>query len=116
MVRVISDDQLTAWLIEATGDTDASPTYSYALAKGKAGDVLICSEGVGYYFQDGEAPLSVTVMDGNTMSWLDVTATLDELEELPAAEVDLADFIRVFGARLENNFHIWQHELVEEVA
>jgi hypothetical protein len=21
--------------------------------------------------------------------------------------VDLADFVRVFGARLENNFHIW---------
>jgi hypothetical protein len=111
MVRVINDDQLSALLIEATGDVNASPTYSYALAKGKDGDLLICSEGVGYYFQDGEAPLSVTIMDGNTMSWLDATATLDELEELPTTEVDLADFVRVFGARLENNFWVWHGEL-----
>ena len=111
MVRVINDDQLSALLIEASGDVNARPTYSYALAEGKNGMALICSEGVGHYFEEGDAPLSITIIDGNTMSWLDATATLEELEELPTIEVDLADFIREFGARLETNFRIWKNEL-----
>lgn len=57
---------------------------------------LICTEGVGWEVKDegfeGKSP--------------------EDLQDLTTGElVDLADWVRVFGARLESNFWLWFNRL-----
>ena len=51
---------------------------------------LICNEGVGRRISDSE---------------------YDVLMKSKTGVADLADFIRVFGARLDNNHHLWVRQL-----
>jgi hypothetical protein len=72
------------------------------------GPCVLLTEGVGYAVNpEGTLPVPVR---GEAMS------LFVELVELPAAdvvaaatgaEVDIADHIRVFGARLESNYSLW---------
>ena len=76
------------------------------VATGNKGIATICGEGVGWFVDDnGLLPINYHV--GNFGSgYLDITP--EELMPLISNEtIDLADFIRSFGDRLENNFYSW---------
>jgi hypothetical protein len=79
--------------------------------------IVVSSEGTGYYVYDGsELPLSVYVSSPGHMALMpkfEVYLTEAQVLALPTkGQVDLADHVRVFGARLEANF--WQlfHTLI----
>lgn len=70
----------------------------------------ICSEGVGWTVDKLEGTLPVTFWHGGWRSdYVDLMANL-VLGHVSDEEVDLAEFVRMFGARLENNFHIWYNQ------
>ena len=83
----------------------------------------ICSEGVGYEVSDAEpfeaeftgrysTPDEPNRHLFDVMSFATVELTPAELIGYPVTkEVDLADFIRTFGDRLESNFWSWYDEL-----
>lgn len=77
---------------------------------------VVCDEGVGWEISaDKPVVIDVSASRENSFDLLPSAAfTLREQEiaDLPRGEeVDLADFIRAFGARLESNFHIWANTL-----
>jgi hypothetical protein len=66
---------------------------SAALAQDPAGRwVALCSEGVGGDIAD-------------PAEWL--------ASDAPTETVDLADYVRTFGARLESNFYVWRSRLTQ---
>lgn len=100
-----------------------------ALHKSSNGHLYsICTEGVGYVISDSE-PLELNFHgsyyardeDGeinpsshsfDILPFVSAELYPDDLKCYPVKEeVDLADFIRSFGARLENNFWTWFKEL-----
>lgn len=89
----------------------------WAVAQTKSGDLMVlCTEGVAYFVTDDdpmefefhgqykdEEDSSVTRFD--MFPFASTTLTAEELVLYPTKEeVDLADFVRRFGDRLENNF------------
>jgi len=89
-----------------------------AITEHKGTTYVICSEGVGWEVSEAEPlELSVYVEYGpSTMTIVpSFTLTLSPsqvAEYLPKGDdVDLADFIRAFGGRLEENFRIWERTL-----
>lgn len=87
--------------------------YGYAYAVGPDGtEYVICSEGVGWLVSD-DVPLIVDTMSGPSGMYGEYNMPLTEIRELAArgTDTDLADFVRVFGARLESNFYGWQRRL-----
>lgn len=83
---------------------------------------LICTEGVGYEVtEDGGVEFefhgNYTTDEPNVtkfdfMPFASIELSKAELLEYPVAEeVDLADHVRSFGARLEDNFWLWFKEL-----
>lgn len=97
--------------------TDVSFSYRWATAVDPKGPHhLICDEGVGWIFSDDD-PVEVDVYDATErrneeghqiMSTVPIGIsrfTPSRLADLPREDVDLADFIRRFGDRLERNFH-----------
>lgn len=93
-----------------------SAGYGYAIAEHNGTLYALCSEGVGWPVSD-DAPLHVDLYlhEPDTMHLLPRWAVLlspDEVRALATDEqVDLADFVRRFGARLESNFYLWHREL-----
>lgn len=86
---------------------DVSPAYGYAYATGTDGtEYVICTEGVGWKLTDSD-PLVVDYWDRVRMVPI---ATVRELAAR-GTDTDLADFVRVFGARLESNFYGWQRRI-----
>lgn len=103
--------------------TDVSFHFRWATITDEFGrQHLICDEGVGAVFSD-ESPMQIDAWDateridpetGNktfsTMAIVSVHLKPEDIADLPVIEeVDLADFVRVFGARLERNF--WDNYL-----
>ena len=74
--------------------------YGYAIGTAANGDLyVICTEGVGW-------PVSVACgFSGFTRD-----ALLESARKY-GTRVDLADFVRVFGDRLEVNFRLWVRKL-----
>lgn len=71
--------------------------------------IAVCQEGVGYKLYDGsDLPLEIYVSRPGhiaIMPRFTVYLTEDEVLALPTSgEVDLADHVRTFGDRLEQNF------------
>jgi hypothetical protein len=82
--------------------------------------ILVCNEGVGYLLTDDEATTarvsfySRTPREGSTFISMAPVAsmplTLAEAEELTTGEtVDLTEFVRTFGQRLEDNLRGLHH-------
>lgn len=65
---------------------------------------VISTEGIGWGLKDGT--FVTNDYDPDARKW-----TPEELKAAAGEEVDLADFIRTFGDRLERNFSIWRHAL-----
>jgi hypothetical protein len=69
--------------------------------------VVICSEGVGYGVEERGLVL-IPTGDGNG----GICVSGSVLQSLKTGEqIDLADHIRTFGDRLENNFDLWHYRL-----
>jgi hypothetical protein len=79
----------------------------YAMAVGKDGAAIIGTEGVGYFADENNCyPIHFVLNWGN--SYIDVSGE-DMCGLLADETIDLADLIRVFGDRLENNFFLWHN-------
>jgi len=75
------------------------------VVNGKDGIATVCCEGVGWTIDSNGL---YTLMFLGTFSQSTVDVTLDELKSCFSTEqTDLANFIRVFGDRLESNFDLW---------
>ena len=73
---------------------------------------LVCSEGVGWE-QDTYGCLEVPTNIGQMGLWNGrVFISVDTVKEcLTDQTVDIADYIRVFGDRLDNNCSLWQSKM-----
>lgn len=98
-----------------------------AFAQTKTGHLYtVCTEGVGpefgvtfddplevefhgsYYARDEHGEINPSSHSFDFLPFASSTLNPDKILSYPVAEeVDLADFIRSFGARLENNFWMW---------
>lgn len=84
-----------------------APAYGYALAEAPDGRTYaICSEGVGWEVTEDRPLIVDTFAGGYPLTLADVR---DRAER--GTDTDLADFVRVFGARLESNFYGWSQRL-----
>lgn len=71
------------------------------------GYATLCGEGVGWQVDPaGYLPITVYTNGGWSQDYVDLPFR-DVLAHVSDDTVDLAEFVRMFGARLENNFHIW---------
>jgi hypothetical protein len=106
ILHLLDADKTTKFIkeyLETDADIHAEPML---VANGKQGIATICDEGVGWFVdKNGKLPINYYGKNGNS-GYLDVTP--EELAPLISNEtMDLADFIRSFGDRLENNFYAW---------
>lgn len=110
-LRLLNTDRIAA---QAGAHAADGTTYDVGLAPWAAVEhggrlYAICHEGVGYEV-DEDRPLELPVykqVEGHISIFPTFTANLspDEVRELMTdTEVDLADHIRRFGSRLEDNF------------
>ena len=88
----------------------------FAVAEKDGTMYVVCNEGVGWEITD-EDPLEIDLYShkGNSFGIFPVMSASLKPEEVrnrtTATEVDLADHIRTFGARLESNFNEWYSAL-----
>lgn len=79
-----------------------------AIVNGDKGLATVCSEGVGWFVDEfGKVPINYWGINGQN-GYIDIPA-----EDLPSLIheknfIDLADFIRNYNDRLENNFYQWK--------
>jgi hypothetical protein len=97
---------------------DATVTlgYGYVLGRHNGRTYAICSEGVGWDITPPRLTLDVYVASPGTTAIAPqyaIELTPDEVLEYEQVYdvVDLADFVRGFGARLEANFWLWHRTL-----
>jgi hypothetical protein len=105
VVHLLDPEKTTKFLQTRLDNTEI--TYDpMVVVNGDKGIATVCTEGVGWFI-DGEGLLPVNYHVGQFCSgYLDITP--EELMPLISNEtIDLADFIRSFGDRLENNFYSW---------
>ncbi len=105
VVHLLDPEKTTKFLQTRLDNTEI--TYDpMVVVNGDKGIATVCTEGVGWFI-DGEGLLPVNYHVGQFGSgYLDITP--EELMPLISNEtIDLADFIRSFGDRLENNFYSW---------
>lgn len=91
--------------------TGASPVYSLAYAEQGGTSYLLCSEGVGWVISESEPAEFDAWFPG--MSQGLCRLPFATVRALATDEIDLADFIRVFGSRLESNFYGWHRRLTD---
>jgi hypothetical protein len=110
VVHVIDVEKATAFIKERLGaPADYNITAEeMAVVNGAKGPATVLDEGVGWYADaNGGIPINYWGING-AGGYIDIT--VDELKSLISDKtVNLADHIRVFGDRLENNFYIWRN-------
>ena len=109
IVHVLDVEKATAFLKEKLEAPDVDfQADRMAIVNGEKGVATLCDEGVGWY-ADSEGKLPINYYGRNGMSgYLDITP--QELAPLISDEtIDLADFVRIFGDRLDDNLYIWQY-------
>lgn len=121
-IEVIDLSELYAKALEMRQETKPEVVRcdsSHRWAKATAPDgtrYVICSEGVGWVVSDTEN-VDIDLYDKteggfNIVPNLTANLSTTEIDEFPVTEtVDLADFIRTFGDRLEQNFRTWHANL-----
>ena len=111
MIRLLDVEKLTKLVyatLQADGfSTDGVEVERMAVVRTRSGKIAtLCSEGVGWETNDDAGTLPI-------MTWTQFHQNYVYLPEAYVVScvsdevVDLAEFVRVFGGRLENNFHIW---------
>ena len=105
VVHLLDAEKTTKFLQTRLDNTEI--TYDpMVVVNGDKGVATVCTEGVGWFIDDkGLLPVNYHVGQFGS-GYIDITP--EELMPLISNEtVDLADFIRSFGDRLENNFYSW---------
>lgn len=104
MVTLLDRDKTTAF-IRNKFDNDRYVAEPMVVINGRKGLATVCTEGVGWYKDD--KGYTILFDDINYIGmWTEISD--EELASLISDEqTDLADFIRMFGDRLESNFYIW---------
>lgn len=103
-----------------TDMTEAHTEKGWALAVAPNGDEwLVCEEGVAFLVQPEGNTFEVWMSGDHSFQMfpaVQFTLTRDEVHEhATGATVDLADHVRVFGGRLEDNFWSLHRTLTESV-
>lgn len=110
-VKIINPEVLQNGLSMYGLIRDGVKVLPIAVVKTKNGLATVCSEGVGWEEnQYGELVIEVWV-DNYMRDYIDVPKAFVIGALTDGTEVELADFIRTFGARLENNFHTWKNQI-----
>ena len=107
--HILDVEKATAFLKEKLDAPDVDfSAEPMAIVNGENGVATLLTEGVGWY-ADAKGKLPINYYGKNGMSgYLDITP--EELAPLISDEtIDLADFVRIFGDRLETNLSIWQY-------
>jgi hypothetical protein len=107
--HILDVEKATAFLKEKLDAPDVDfSAEPMAIVNGENGVATLLTEGVGWY-ADKFGKLPINYYGKNGMSgYLDITP--EELAPLISDETtDLADFVRIFGDRLETNLSIWQY-------
>lgn len=107
-VHVIDNEAFTEYLRESgqlTADWSATPL---AVVRTDDGLATICTEGVGWMEENGK--LTIGIASAFVVEYIDYEpATV--LKFISDETVELSQFVRVFGDRLENNFHLWKNKI-----
>jgi hypothetical protein len=100
------DSQKTTDFLKTKLNNETIKAQPMAVVNGENGIATLCTEGVGWFVDDnGVLPINYYAGEYGS-GYLDITP--EELMPLISNEtIDLADFIRSFGDRLENNFYSW---------
>lgn len=105
MVHLLDLDKANAYFANTVPEYNGKVDYMAVVVTEK-GLATLCTEGVGWN-ADAEGKVPINISWGMSMGYIDIP--IEDLEGLVSDEkIDLADFIRVFGDRLENNFYIWK--------
>jgi hypothetical protein len=96
-------------------------TQTWGIVETPKGLFCLCTEGVGPDAITEKEPMQIDFQpewkrtDGSrSIGWSGSTATLTKEDLLACPVVEekpLEDFIRTFGARLEDNYNLWRREL-----
>jgi hypothetical protein len=105
VLHLLDPDKTTEFLKNKLNN-DTIKSEPMVVANGNKGIATICGEGVGWFVDDnGVLPINYYVGEYGS-GYLDITP--EELMPLISTKtIDLADFVRAFGDRLENNFYLW---------
>ncbi len=109
VVHLLDENATLALIRNKLGKPDADVTPEYmVVVNGKNGLATVITEGVGW-FADANGGIPINFHSGNYGSGGYVDVTEEELRGVISDKtIDLADFVRTFGDRLETNFYIWQ--------
>jgi hypothetical protein len=121
-LRLLDFSAFTAEITAAQTEYDTLKIdYQYAVGTDSQGRTYaICTEGVGSEITDEDGLIvdwhgsrkTETGWSGSLFPTARYSFDLAEVTERETGEtVDLADFVRVFGGRLEDNFRLWFHTL-----
>ena len=107
MVHLLDLDKANAYFANEIPEYNGKVDYMAVVVTEK-GLATLCTEGVGWNADEkGNVPINISW--GMSQGYRDIP-----VEDLPALVsdemIDLADFIRVFGDRLESNFSIWKNQ------
>lgn len=109
IVPLLDVEKATQFIKDFYNDQDFDVNAErMAIVNGEKGLATVITEGVGWFAdKDGGIPINYWGKNGRN-GYIDITA--EQLETLISDEtIDLADFVRVFGDRLENNLWQWQN-------
>lgn len=106
--------KLTEALQKAQPEHDLVPFGELLLVTTKEGAAVLCTEGVGWTEHKGLVSVLAKNNEPRSFQSFEVELPVEAVTEAATdEEVDLADFIRVFGDRLEANFRIWRNAVEE---
>lgn len=116
-VHLLDNDKLTALIrkrvVEVHGGTvEDSLRYTAgrgALAKTKTGIIYICTEGVAWYAGDDNT-LEVEFHSGMSIGYTAIPQE-DVVACVSGETVELREFVRVFGDRLDSNCYLLQNAI-----
>lgn len=122
MVTVFDGKKIGAAAKKELGDklkpeATLSTQYTYGYVKTKKGTFVLCSEGVGDSTPIEKEASIIELARSDIMCIgpsFEVKVNAKNLHEFPvlSEKVNLANFIRSFGSRLESNFETWNRFLV----
>jgi hypothetical protein len=105
MLHLLDPEKTTEFLKNKLNN-DTVKSEPMVVATGDKGLATICGEGVGWFVdENGKLPVNYYVGEYGS-GYLDITP-FELLPLISDETIDLADFVRSFGDRLENNFYIW---------
>ncbi len=108
-VHIIDHEALTETLRNADLLSEDYIVTPLAVVRTAEGIATICTEGVGWNMTE-DGLLGIEIRSNYMTQYPDIPAQL-VLDSLAQDTVELADFIRRFGDRLETNFGIWRRQI-----